>query len=174
MATHRDLLEANRSYAESFQLAHLPMPPSRKLVVITCMDARMMVDQFLGLKPGEAHILRNAGGLVTDDVLRSLIISSRRQGTRTFYVVGHTDCGMLTFTDDSMRKQLQEETGHSASHLSFHSFLEMDANLRVQLRRILENPFLPRDIETRGFVYDVRTGRLREVPAIESAAQVRT
>lgn len=147
------------------------MPPSRKLVVISCMDARMMLDQFLGLLPGEAHILRNAGAVVTDDVLRSLMISAYRQGTRTFCVIGHTDCGMLTFTDTALHKQLQSETGRDAAHLPFHSFSDMDAHIHAQLRRIREFPFLPADIEVFGFIYEVEIGLLRELSETESVAR---
>jgi len=163
MAVYEETLEANQQYARSFGLAHLEMPPARKLAVVACMDARLTVEQFLGLKTGEAHIIRNAGGLATDDALRSLIISTRLLGTRTIYVIEHTDCGMLTFQDEQLRQQLKAETGKDTSHLRFHTFTDLEANLRTQLRHIRENPFLPRDIELRGFIYDVRSGRLREV-----------
>jgi len=163
MAVYEETLEANQQYARSFSLAHLEMPPARKLAVVACMDARLTVEQFLGLKTGEAHIIRNAGGLATDDALRSLIISTRLLGTRTIYVIEHTDCGMLTFQDEQLRQQLKAETGKDTSHLRFHTFTDLEANLRTQLRHIRENPFLPPDIELRGFIYDVRSGRLREV-----------
>jgi len=163
MGVHEETLEANQQYARSFGLGQLPMPPARKLAVVACMDARLTVEQFLGLKTGEAHIIRNAGGLATDDALRSLIISTRLLGTRTIFVIEHTDCGMLTFQDEQLRQQLKSETGRETSHLQFHAFSDLEENLRAQLRRIRENPFLPRDIELNGFIYDVRTGRLREV-----------
>lgn len=169
MGVIEETRKANERYAARFKLGHLPAPPSRKLAVVTCIDARISVEQLLGLKTGEAHIIRNAGGLATDDALRSLIISSRLLGTRIFYVIAHTDCGMLTFTDDQLRERLEKETGHPAGHLHFHAFTDLEANLRVQLRRIRENPFLPRDSDVRGFVYDVRTGRLKEAPEIQSA-----
>ncbi len=139
------------------------MPPSRKLAVLACMDARLTVENLLGLKTGEAHIIRNAGGLATDDALRSLIISTRLLGTRTIFVIEHTDCGMLTFGDDQLRQQLRTETGQDAAHLHFHAFSDLRANLLAQLRGIRENAFLPRDIELHGFIYDVRSGRLQEV-----------
>jgi len=163
MGVYEESLENNRRYAESFALGHLAMPPARQLAVVACMDARLTVEQILGLKTGEAHIIRNAGGLVTDDALRSLIISSRLLGTRTFFVVEHTDCGMLTFQDEQLRQQLKQESGHDAGHLTFQAFSDLEENLRAQLRRIRENPFLPKEIEVRGFIYDVRTGRVREV-----------
>jgi carbonic anhydrase len=171
MGVYEETLQASQRYAESFNLGHLPMPPSRRLAVVACMDARLAVEQVLGLKTGEAHVIRNAGGLVTDDALRSLIISSRLLGTRTFYVIEHTDCGMLTFTDQGLRQELEKETGKSAGHLHFHSFTDVEANLRAQLRRIRENPFLPHDIEVHGFIYDVRSGRLKEIAATEAAGR---
>ncbi len=165
MGVYEEILEANRSYASSFNLAHLPMPPARKLAVVACMDARLTVEQLLGLKTGEAHIIRNAGGLATEDALRSLIISTRLLGTRTIFVIEHTDCGMLTFEDEQLRQQLTKDTGRSAAQLHFYSFKDLEENLRAQLQRVRENPFLPRDINLHGFIYDVKTGRLREVRA---------
>jgi carbonic anhydrase len=160
---YEENLAANQQYAEKFALGHLPMPPARKLAVVACMDARLTVEQFLGLKTGDAHIIRNAGGLVTEDALRSLIISSYLLGTRTYYVIQHTDCGMLTFTDEKLREKLKTETGHDASHLHFHSFSDVEKSVKKQLQSIRSNPFLPRDIDVHGFIYDVRTGKLREI-----------
>ncbi len=163
MGVYEETLAANTQYAATFDLGHLPMPPSRRLAIVACMDARLMPDQFFGLKTGEAHVIRNAGGLATEDALRSLVISTKLLGTRTIYVVAHTDCGMLTFTDDQLRQQLKTETGKDASHLEFLAFSDLDASVRRQLQRIRENPFLPKDIDLHGFVYDVRSGRLREI-----------
>jgi carbonic anhydrase len=163
MGIYEENLAANQQYAEKFALGHLPMPPARKLAVVACMDARLTVEQFLGLKTGDAHIIRNAGGLVTEDALRSLIISSSLLGTRTYYVIQHTDCGMLTFTDEKLREKLKTETGHDASHLHFHSFSDVEKSVKKQLQTIRSNPFLPRDIDVHGFIYDVRTGKLREI-----------
>lgn len=163
MGVYEETLEANQQYARSFGLGSLPMPPARKLAVVACMDARLTVEQFLGLKTGEAHIIRNAGGLATEDALRSLIISTRLLGTRTIYVIEHTDCGMLTFQDEQLRQQLKKESGQETSHLHFLAFADLEGNLRAQLRRIRESPFLPRDVDLHGFIYDVRSGRLREV-----------
>ncbi len=171
MGVYEETLEANQQYAAGFGLGHLPMPPARKLAVVACMDARLTVEQFLGLKTGEAHIIRNAGGLATDDALRSLIISTRLLGTRTIFVIEHTDCGMLTFRDEQLRQQLKSATGQETSHLDFHAFANLEENLRAQLRRIRENPFLPRDIELHGFIYDVRSGRLREVREADAEAR---
>jgi len=163
MGIYEENLAANQRYAEKFTLGHLPMPPAGKLAIVACMDARLTVEQFLGLKTGDAHIIRNAGGLVTEDALRSLIISSHLLGTRTYYVIQHTDCGMLTFTDDKLREKLKGETGHDASHLHFHSFPDLEKSVKKQLQTIRSNAFLPRDIDVHGFVYDVRTGKLREI-----------
>lgn len=157
------LLENNRRYAESFSLGELPIAPAKKLAVVACMDARLDVQQMLGLRPGDAHIIRNAGGLVTDDALRSLILSAHLLGTRTVFVIEHTDCGMLRFTDDELRQRLQQSTGHDAGSLQFFTFRNLEENVAEQLRRIRESPFLPREMEARGFIYDVGTGRLSEV-----------
>jgi carbonic anhydrase len=163
MGIYEENLTANQQYVEKFALGHLPMPPARKLAVVACMDARLTVEQFLGLKTGDAHIIRNAGGLVTEDALRSLIISSHLLGTRTYYVIQHTDCGMLTFTDEKLREKLKTETGRDASHLHFHSFSDVEKSVKKQLQTIRSNPFLPRDIDVHGFIYDVRSGKLREI-----------
>jgi carbonic anhydrase len=171
MGIYEENLAANQQYAEKFTLGHLPMPPARKLAIVACMDARLTVEQFLALKTGDAHIIRNAGGLVTEDALRSLIISSYLLGTRTYYVIQHTDCGMLTFTDDKLRERLKTETGHDASHLHFHSFSDVEKSVKKQLQTIRNNPFLPRDIDVHGFVYDVRTGKLQEIS--EAAEEAR-
>ena len=171
MGIYEENLAANQQYAEKFTLGHLPMPPARKLAIVACMDARLTVEQFLGLKTGDAHIIRNAGGLVTEDALRSLIISSYLLGTRTYYVIQHTDCGMLTFTDDKLREQLKTETGHDASHLHFHSFSDVEKSVKKQLQTICNNPFLPRYVDVHGFVYDVRTGMLHEIS--EAAEEAR-
>lgn len=163
MGIYEENLAANQQYAERFTLGHLPMPPARKLAIVACMDARLTVEQFLGLKTGDAHIIRNAGGLVTEDALRSLIISSYLLGTRTYYVIQHTDCGMVTFTEETLREKLKTETGHDASHLHFHSFSDVERSVKKQLQTIRSNAFLPRDIDVHGFVYDVRTGKLQEI-----------
>lgn len=171
MGVYEETLAANQKYAEGFTLGHLPMPPARKLAVLACMDARLTVEQFLGLKTGEAHIFRNAGGLATEDAIRSLIISTQLLGTRTIYVIEHTDCGMFTFQDEQLRRQLKAETGLDTSHLEFFAFSDLEASVRRQLQRVRETPFLPRDIDLHGFIYDVRTGRLREVQETRAEAR---
>jgi carbonic anhydrase len=157
------LLDANRRYAESFDLGRLGHVPTRKLAVVACMDARLNVEEILGLRPGEAHIIRNAGGIVTDDVLRSLIISSKLLGTQEFVVINHTNCGMTTFRDEELQARLREETGADASHVRFHTFSNLEENLRAQVARIRESPFLKDVAAVHGLVYQVEDGRLRTV-----------
>lgn len=159
----KQLLENNRRYAKSFRLGGLPIAPAKKLAVVACMDARLDVQDMLGLRAGDAHIIRNAGGLVTDDALRSLILSAHLLGTRMVFVIEHTDCGMVRFTDEELRQRLQQSTGFDAGSLQFFTFRNLEENVVEQLRRLRESPFLPREMEARGFIYDVRTGRLSEV-----------
>ena len=162
--TMRDqAIAANERYAASFNQGGLPTPPGRHLAAVVCMDARLMPDQFLGLGIGDAHIIRNAGGIVTDDALRSLVISHKLLGTNEFFVVNHTDCGMLTFEDGQLQQRLKEETGQDASAIQFHGFKDLDENVRAQVQKIKDSPFLPDDIPVSGFVYDVKSGKLRQV-----------
>ena len=165
MGVYEETLHANQRYAGGFALGHLPMPPGRKLAIVACMDARLTVEQLLGLATGDAHIIRNAGGLITEDAIRSLILSTQLLGTRTIYVIQHTDCGMLTFQDHELRDRLTRETGHDAAHLHFHAFSDVEASVARQIQLIREIPFLPREIDVHGFLYDVRTGKLREIAA---------
>lgn len=157
------MLAHNARYAETFHLSHLQTPPVRKLVILTCMDSRMDLEQLLGLNVGDAHMIRNAGGLATEDAIRSLILSTHLLGTRCIAVIQHTGCGLLSITDEQMRFRVSIETGKDASHLKFHSFANLDQNVEEQVRRIRELPFLPKGVQVRGFVYDVTTGKLREV-----------
>jgi carbonic anhydrase len=171
MSVTDETIKANERYAENFQLGNLPMPPARKLAVVACMDARLIPDQILGFKTGDAHVIRNAGGVVTDDVIRSLIISHRLLGTQEFIIINHTDCGMLTFKDEELRSRLKEETGVAASEPAhFHAFPDLEANVREGVRRVKAHPWIPDGIPVRGFIYDVRTGRLHEVPATAAPA----
>lgn len=163
MGVFEEMLAHNRGYAERFDLSHLQTPPVRKLVILTCMDSRMDLEQLLGLQVGDAHMIRNAGGLATDDAIRSLILSTHLLGTRAIAVIQHTDCGLMSITDEQFRWRLSSETGRDASHLEFHAFRDLDGNVREQVRRIRENPFLPRNIDARGFAYEVKTGKLRQV-----------
>jgi len=159
-----EVLKANEQYAKNFKLANLPIPPAKKLAVVACMDARLTVSQLLGLKTGDAHIIRNAGGLVTEGALRSLIISHHLLGTQEFMIINHTDCGMLTFTDEELRKQLRQKTGTiTVTPASFHSFSDLEENVREQVEKVKSHPWIPNHIPVRGFIYDVKTGRLKEV-----------
>ena len=162
MSVFDEMLAHNARYAETFGLGHLQTPPVRKLVILTCMDSRMDLEQLLGLQVGDAHMIRNAGGLATDDAIRSLLLSTHLLGTRAIAVIQHTECGLLSITDEQMRSRLSSETGHDASHLEFHSFTDIDHNVSSQVKRIREHPFLPKDIEVHGYVYDVKKGALRE------------
>ena len=161
-----EVLAANRDYAQSFRLGNLAMPPSRKLAIVACMDARLTVEQMLGLKTGEAHIIRNAGGIVTDDALRSLVISHYLLGTQEFMIVNHTDCGMLTFQDGDLHDRLRRETGTVAiTPAYFGAFPNVEEHVQRQILKLKSHPWVPRQIPVRGFVYDVRSGKLSEVSA---------
>lgn len=161
-----EVVDANQGYARKFELGTLAMPPSRKLAIVACMDARMTVEQMLGLKTGEAHIIRNAGGLITEDALRSLIISHYLLGTREFMIINHTDCGMLSFQDSDLHDKLRTDTGVEAIvPASFGAFRNVEENVRRQVLKLRSHPWVPRDIPVRGFVYDVHTGKLNEVAA---------
>jgi carbonic anhydrase len=157
-----DLLANNRAYAESSQAGHLDVNPSRRLAIVTCMDSRIDVFAALGLDGGEAHILRNAGGVITDDVIRSLAISQHKLGTREVMLIHHTDCGMQKLTDDSFRAELQDATG-TAPAFAIESFSDAEADVRQSILRVRRSEFVPHREVVRGFVYDVDTHELREV-----------
>jgi carbonic anhydrase len=156
------LVANNRAFAHSLPAQHLDVRPRRRLAIVTCMDSRLDVFAALGLDHGEAHVLRNAGGVITDDVIRSLAVSQRRLGTREVMLVHHTDCGMLALTDDGFRAELQEATG-LAPAFAIESFTDLDADVRQSVLRVRRSPFLLHTGEVRGFVYDVDTHALREV-----------
>ena len=162
MSATDDLLRNNEAYAASFDKGNLPLPPAKKVVVLACMDARLNPYGALGLKEGDAHVIRNAGGVVTDDEIRSLAISQRLLGTEEIILVHHTDCGMLTFTDDQFKRQIQDEVGIKPTW-SAEAFGDLDEDVRQSIARIKASPFIPRKDSVRGFVYDVSNGRLREV-----------
>ena len=161
MTVTDELLANNERYAESFP-GQLPLPPSKQLAVVACMDARLNVYDILGLHDGEAHVIRNAGGVVTDDEIRSLAISQRLLGTEEIILIHHTDCGMLTFTDDAFKASVQQDTGIKPEWAA-ESFSDVDADVRQSIARINASPFIPRKDAIRGFVFEVETGRLREV-----------
>src|SRR6476469_8235121 len=162
MTAVEEFLKANESYAASFQKGDLPMPPARKIAILTCMDARIDPARALGLEEGDAHVIRNAGGVVTDDAIRSLALSQRLLGTKEIIHIHHTDCGMVTFTDDEVKAQIEQDTGIRPP-FALESFKDADADVRQSIARIAANPFLPDKSSVRGFVYDVKTGKLREV-----------
>jgi len=163
MSVFDEMLAHNAGYAEKFSLGHLQTPPVRKLVILTCMDSRMDLEQLLGLQVGDAHMIRNAGGLATDDAIRSLLLSTHLLGTRAIAIIQHTECGLLSITDEQMRFRLSSETGKDASHLQFHAFTDLHHNVAEQVTRVREHPFLPKYIQVHGYIYDVKKGKLREV-----------
>ncbi|MCA1688456.1 MAG: carbonic anhydrase, partial [Actinobacteria bacterium] len=140
----------------------LPMPPAKHIAIVTCMDARLSPYVMLGLQEGDAHVIRNAGGVITDDEIRSLAISQRLLGTREIVLIHHTDCGMLTFSDDELKQQIQEDVGVKP-HFSMESFTDLEEDVRQSIQRIQASPFVPHKDSVRGFIYEVETGRLREV-----------
>lgn len=158
-----EILEANERYAAGFSKGELAMPPARRFAVVTCMDARLDPARYAGLAEGDAHVIRNAGGIATDDALRSLVISHWLLGTQEAFVIGHTDCGMETFTDDQLRQKLADEAGADASGVAFRAFPDVRASVAESVVRIRDSELLPESFAARGFVYDVRTGRLEEV-----------
>ena len=161
MSVTDEFLRNNAAYAEQFS-GPLPLPPAKGVAVLACMDARLNVYGILGLKEGEAHVIRNAGGVVTDDEIRSLSISQRLLGTEEIILIHHTDCGMLTFTDDAFKQSIEQDTGIKPEWAA-EAFGDLEADVRQSIARIKASPFIPRKDGIRGFVYEVETGRLREV-----------
>ena len=162
MSSTEELLGNNEAYAASFDKGDLALPPAKKVAVVACMDARLDVGRALGLEEGDAHVIRNAGGVVTDDAIRSLAISQRLLGTEDIILIHHTGCGMLTFTDDDFRNSIEQDTGIKPEWAA-ESFADLDGDVRQSIARIKASPFIPRKNAVRGFVYEVESGRLREV-----------
>jgi len=162
MSVTDELLANNEKYATSFDKGDLPLPPGKKVAIVACMDARLNPYGALGLQEGDAHVIRNAGGVVTDDEIRSLAISQRLLGTEEIILIHHTDCGMLTFTDDDFKRQVQEDTGIKPGWAA-EAFGDLDEDVRQSIARIKASPFIPNKDSVRGFVYEVETGKLREV-----------
>ena len=162
MTVTEALLDNNAAYVSDFDKGNLPLPPARKLAVLACMDARLDPAKVLGLEEGDAHVIRNAGGVVSDDAVRSLAISQNLLGTEEIVLIHHTDCGMLTFTDDELAAKLEAETGHKPEWRA-HAFDDLEGNVRTSIEKIRSSPFLPNTDKLRGFVYEVETGALREV-----------
>ena len=163
MAVRDDVLEANRGYAEAFGQGDLPIPPARRFAVVTCMDARIDPAKALGLSEGDAHVIRNAGGLLTDDALRSLVISNSLLGTQEVLIVAQTGCGMLTFTNEDLHAKLAEERGADATEFDFQPFEDLETSVRACVRRVRESPLLPDDFDASGWIYEVETGRITAV-----------
>jgi carbonic anhydrase len=162
MTVTDELLANNELYAQAFDKGDLPAPPGKKVAILACMDARLNVYGALGLSEGDAHVIRNAGGVVTDDEIRSLAISQRLLGTEEIILIHHTDCGMLTFTDDQFKDSIQQDTGIKPAW-AVEAFSDLDGDVRQSIARIKASPFIPRKESVRGFIYEVETGRLREV-----------
>ena len=162
MSATDELLKNNEAYAANFDKGDLPIPPARKLAVVACMDARLDPNGALGLEEGDAHVIRNAGGRASDDAIRSLVISYKLLGTNEWLVIHHTGCGMLTFTDDEFRGSIEADTGIRPEWAA-EAFADLEGNVRESIARIENSPFIPRKDSIRGFVYEVETGRLREV-----------
>lgn len=162
MSVVEEFLAANSSYATTFTKGDLPLPPGRKVAVLACMDARLDPAKVLGLSEGDAHVIRNAGGVASEDAIRSLVISQRLLGTTDIVLIHHTDCGMVTFRDDEVKNQILADTGLRPS-FALEAFPDAEEDVRQSIRRIRSNPFIPHRNAVRGFVYDVRTGRLHEV-----------
>jgi len=157
-----DLLSNNDGYASSFDKGDLPLPPGRKVAVLACMDARLDPAKALGLEEGDAHVIRNAGGVASEDAIRSLTISQRLLGTESIILIHHTDCGMVTFTDAAVKDQIEADTGIRPS-FALEAFPDADADVLQSIKRIKASPFIPKTDDVRGFVYEVETGKLREV-----------
>jgi len=163
MSVTDELLQNAERYAAEFDHGALPMPPAKRVAVLACMDARLDVHKILGLEEGDAHVIRNAGGVVTDDAIRSLTISQRLLGTNEIILIHHTDCGMLTFKDDAVKAQIEQDTG-IRPQFALEAFSDLDADVKQSIARIEASPFIPNK-NVRGFVYDVKTGKLNEVKA---------
>ena len=164
MTATDDALANNADYAASFEAADLHGPPARKLAVVICMDARLDTYSILGLAEGDAHVIRNAGGVITDDVIRSLMISQRLLGTREVMLIHHTDCGMLTFRDDDLKDAIEAETGLRPA-FALEAFAELEQDVRQSIARIHASPFIPHKDQVRGFIYDCTSGKVTEVAA---------
>jgi len=162
MSVTDELLQANEGYASAFTKGDLPIPPAKQTIVVTCMDARLLPSRFLGLEEGDAHVIRNAGGRV-QDALRSIVISQRLLGTNEVLVIHHTDCGMQTFKNEDLYAKVEQDLGADASDIDFLPFPELEQSVRDDVRFLEESPLVPDDVSIRGFVYDVKSGKVTEV-----------
>lgn len=166
MSVADELLKANQEFVKNFNLGDLAVKPRRRVAVLACMDSRILFERCLGLKPGDAHMIRNAGGIATDDALRSLIVSHHLLDTQEFIIINHTDCGLLKIKEDELRANLRGKMGTDASEPAyFYGFDDLRKNVREQVQRVKTHPWIPKHIPVRGFIYDVKTGKLQEVKA---------
>jgi carbonic anhydrase len=163
MTVVQEFLEANEAYAKTFQKGQLPMPPARRVAVLTCMDARLDPARLLGLEEGDAHVIRNAGGRASEDAIRSLVISEQLLGTNTVVVIHHTDCGMLTFSNDDLRTKIRQDLKADADHIDFLPFKDLEQSVRDDVATIKASPLIPKNVEVSGYIYDVKSGRLLPV-----------
>jgi len=163
MTVVHEFLTANEASAETFQKGHLPMPPARRVAVLTCMDARLDPARFLGLEEGDAHVIRNAGGRASEDAIRSLVISEQLLGTNTIVVIHHTDCGMLTFSNADLRTKLKQELRADADEIDFLPFKDLEQSVHDDVTTLKASPFIPDNVDISGFIYDVRSGKLLPV-----------
>jgi len=163
MTVVQEFLEANEDYARTFQKGHLPMPPARHVAVLTCMDARIDPARLLGLEEGDAHVIRNAGGRASEDAIRSLVISEQLLGTNTVVVIHHTDCGMLTFSNDDLRTKVKQELQADADHIDFLPFKDLEQSVNDDVAKLKASPLIPKNVDISGFIYDVKSGRLLPV-----------
>jgi carbonic anhydrase len=158
-----ELLQANKEFVKNFNLGDLAVQPRRRLAVLACMDSRILFERCLSLQPGDAHMIRNAGGIATDDAIRSLIVSHHLLDTQEFIIINHTDCGLLRVKEYELRARLTDKMGAIASEPHFYAFDDLEVNLRQQVKKVKSHPWIPKHIPVRGFIYDVKTGALREV-----------
>lgn len=163
MTVVQEFLEANEAYAKTFQKGQLPMPPARHVAVLTCMDARLDPARLLGLEEGDAHVIRNAGGRASEDAIRSLVISEQLLATNTVVVIHHTDCGMLTFSNEDLRTKIKQDLKANADHIDFLPFKDLEQSVRDDMATIKASPLIPKNVEVSGYIYDVKSGRLLPV-----------
>lgn len=163
MSRFDEFLEANREYAAAFDKGDLPVPPARRVAVVTCMDARLHPEKFLGLEVGDAHVIRNAGGRVSDDAIRSLVISERLLGTTEVVIIHHTECGMMTFRNEDLAAKIKEDLGADAAGHDFLTFTDLEQSVRDDVKTVRDSELIPDDIAVTGAIYDVHTGEVREV-----------
>ncbi len=166
MSVTDELLQANQEFVRNFNLGELAVRPRRKLAVLACMDSRILFERCLNLRPGDAHMIRNAGGIATDDAIRSLLVSHHLLDTQEFIIINHTDCGLLKVKESELRAKLADKMGANASEPAhFYAFDDLEANVREQVHKVKSHPWIPKQIPVRGFIYDVKTGKLTEVSA---------